>query len=124
MTEPRIHADVDPLGAARETHERGDQMYQCAVLLMVQDAVIVAMVGSTNNAQFIDQNQLLNDIGAAGWELITMSVTFVNEGEQSRDKFMSSGQNVAIKGRLLGYYIFRRVDHATAAPPPPPPPGA
>ena len=30
------------------------------------------------------------------------------EGSQSRDKFMSSGQNIAVKGTTVGYYLFRR----------------
>jgi hypothetical protein len=33
---------------------------------------------------------------------------FVHEGEQSGDKFMSSGQNVATKGRIEGLYLFKR----------------
>lgn len=38
------------------------------------------------------------------------SFAFVTEGEQSRDKFMSSGQNVAIKAKMMGYYLFRRCE--------------
>jgi hypothetical protein len=37
------------------------------------------------------------------------SFVFIQQGEQSRDKFMSSGQNVSIKGRVAGYYLFRRL---------------
>lgn len=36
------------------------------------------------------------------------SFVFVEQGQQSRDKFMSSGQNVAIKGQTVGFYLFRR----------------
>ena len=35
---------------------------------------------------------------------------FVTTGQQSRDKFLSSGQNVAIAGTVLGYYVFKRCD--------------
>ena len=35
---------------------------------------------------------------------------FVEQGQESRDKFMSSGQNVAIKGATVGYYLFRRCE--------------
>ena len=38
------------------------------------------------------------------------SFVFVEEGSQSRDKFLSSGQNVAVKGSTVGYYLFRRCD--------------
>jgi hypothetical protein len=41
------------------------------------------------------------------------SFVFVEQGQQSRDKFMSSGQNVAIKGSVVGYYLFRS-NHAHA----------
>jgi len=33
---------------------------------------------------------------------------FVEQGQQSRDKFLASGQNVAIKGTTVGYYLFSR----------------
>lgn len=38
------------------------------------------------------------------------SFVFVEKGQQSRDKFMSSGQNVAIKGETVGYYLFKRCE--------------
>ena len=38
------------------------------------------------------------------------SFVFVHEGSQSRDKFMSSGQNLAVKGTTVGYYLFRRCE--------------
>ena len=41
-------------------------------------------------------------------ELVNGSFVFVEEGQQSRDKFMSSGQNVAVKGTTFGYYLFKR----------------
>jgi hypothetical protein len=30
--------------------------------------------------------------------------------QQSRDKFLASGQNVATKGTTVGYYLFRRCE--------------
>jgi hypothetical protein len=42
------------------------------------------------------------------WELVNGSFVFVEQGQQSREKFLSSGQNVAIKGTTVGYYLFRR----------------
>jgi hypothetical protein len=35
---------------------------------------------------------------------------FVEQGQESRDKFMSSGQNDAIKGEVVGYYLVRRCE--------------
>jgi hypothetical protein len=31
-------------------------------------------------------------------------------GSESRDKFMASGQQVAVKGTVLGYYLFKRCE--------------
>ena len=85
---------------------------------MSQDAVIVKMVGSTTTKQTSDPVDVLNSVCREGWELITGSFVFVEEGQQSRDKFMSSGQNVAIKGSVIGYYLFKRCEanlvHSTA----------
>lgn len=38
------------------------------------------------------------------------SFVFVEQGQESRDKFMASGQNVAIKGEVVGYYLFKRCE--------------
>jgi hypothetical protein len=86
---------------------------------MKQSAEIVAMTGSYNTARANDPTAVLNAIAAEGWDLITASFVFIVQGEQSRDKFMSSGQNVAVKGSTVGYYVFRRaeqnrVDQSTA----------
>ena len=77
---------------------------------MKQKAEVVAMVGAFNSAKSTDSTSTLNDIVAEGWDLVTASFVFVVQGEESRDKFMSSGQNVAVKGETRGYYVFRRDD--------------
>ena len=108
-----------PVGQARTAFERGDHLYQYAHDVESQGAVIVSMVGSTINRSSSDPSEILNGVAREGWELVTGSFVFREQGQQSRDKFMSSGQNVAIKGTTVGYYLFRRAaarnDHATAA---------
>jgi hypothetical protein len=42
------------------------------------------------------------------WELVNGSFVFVETGQQSHDKFMSSGQQVAIAGTVMSYYLFKR----------------
>jgi hypothetical protein len=68
------------------------------------------MVGSTTNQRTSDPVWVLNSVCREGWELVNGSFVFVEQGQQSRDKFMSSGQNVAIKGEVVGYYLFKRCD--------------
>ena len=57
-----------------------------------------------------DPSDVLNSVAHEGWELVNGCFVFVEQGQQSRDKFMSSGQNVAIKGTTVGYYLFRRCE--------------
>jgi hypothetical protein len=97
-----------PQGQARLAFERGDHVFQYEVDVMNQKAIIVAMVGSTTSHKSVDPTWILNSVCREGWELVTGSFVFVEEGQQSRDKFMSSGQNVATKGKTVGYYLFTR----------------
>jgi hypothetical protein len=97
-----------PVGQAETAFGRGDDVFQYAHSVMSQEAVIVAMVGSNTTKKTTDPSEILNAVCRQGWELVNGSFVFVVEGEQSRDKFMSSGQNVAVKGQTVGYYLFRR----------------
>jgi hypothetical protein len=100
-----------PVGRACTAFERGDHLFQYAHDVESQDAVIVSMVGSTTNRSSSDPSEILNAVAREGWELVSGSFVFREQGQQSRDKFMSSGQNVAIKGTTVGYYLFRRAEH-------------
>lgn len=99
-----------PVGRARQSFERGDHVFQCAIDVMSQQAIIVAMVGSATAQSTSDPVVILNSVCREGWELVNGSFVFVEQGQQSRDKFMSSGQNVAIKGETVGYYLFKRCE--------------
>ncbi|MGI9157406.1 MAG: hypothetical protein ACR2FG_12365 [Marmoricola sp.] len=105
---------ASPVGQARTAYEQGDHLFQVDFEVMRQTAEIVAMMGSYNTKKANTPTAILNAIVAEGWELITGSFVFVVQGEQSRDKFMASGQNVAVKGATVGYYLFRRTDHNRA----------
>ena len=101
-----------PAGKARTSYERGDSVFQVSLDVMSQQAIIVAMVGGTTTKKTTDPVDVLNSICREGWELVNGSFVFVEQGQESRDKFMSSGQNVAIKGATVGYYLFRRCESA------------
>ncbi len=66
------------------------------------------MVGTTTTHKSSDPSEVLNAVAAEGWELVNGSFIFREQGQQSRDKFGSSGQNIATKGTTVGYYLFRR----------------
>lgn len=99
---------ASPVGQAHAAFERGDRVFQYSQSVSNQQAVVVAMVGASTTKTTSDPSQVLNAVCAEGWDLITGSFVFVEEGSQSRDKFMSSGQQVAVKGETVGYYLFRR----------------
>jgi hypothetical protein len=99
-----------PVGQARTAFGEGDDVFQASFDVMSQEAIIVAMVGSATKKKANDPTAILNAICREGWELVNGSFVFVEEGQQSRDKFMSSGQNVATKGSTVGYYLFKRCE--------------
>jgi hypothetical protein len=99
-----------PAGQARLAFDRGDHVFQYAIDVMSQQAIIVAMVGSASAQKTSDPVAILNSVCHEGWELVNGSFVFVEQGQQSRDKFMSSGQNVAIRGTTVGYYLFKRCE--------------
>jgi hypothetical protein len=108
---------ASPVGQARTAFEQGDRLFQVDFDVMEQSAEVVAMMGSFNTKKANTPTVVLNAIVSEGWDLITGSFVFVVQGEQSRDKFMSSGQNVAVKGATVGYSLFRRAEqNRTAAP--------
>ena len=97
-----------PAGRARLAFEAGDELFQFSIDVMNQKAIVVAMVGANTSKKATDPSAVLNSVSNEGWELVTGSFVFVEEGQESRDKFASSGQNVATKGTTVGYYLFRR----------------
>jgi len=101
---------ASPAGRARSAYEAGDHLFQFEMDVMNQQAIIVAMVGSNTAKTSSDPSVVINSIAHEGWDLVNASHVFVQMGQQSRDKFLASGQNVAISGATVGYYMFRRGD--------------
>src|SRR5439155_17295118 len=50
----------------------------------------------------------LNAVCNEGWDLVSGSFVFVETGQVSRNKALSSGQQVATSGTVVGYYLFKR----------------
>lgn len=101
---------ASPAGQARHAFNSGDQVFQYSLDVVNQQAIIVAMVGSSTSKKTADPSAVINSVCHEGWELVNGDFVFVMTGQQSRDKFMSSGQNVAVAGSVIGYYLFRRCE--------------
>jgi len=80
-----------PAGQARLAFEREDHAFQYSI-----DAMKTA-----------DPVATLNSVCNEGWELLSGSFVFVQQGQQSRDK-IGGGQNIATQGTTVGFYLFRR----------------
>jgi hypothetical protein len=57
-----------PAGHARVAFEGGDQVFQYAINVMNQEAIIVAMVGSKTKKRTSDPVDVLNSVCHEGWE--------------------------------------------------------
>ena len=101
---------ASPAGRARLAYRAGGQVFQYHIDVMNQTAIIVKMVGSATSSKTGDPTAILNSVCREGWEIVSADFPFVMTGQQSRDKFLSSGQNVAIGGTVLGFYVFKRCD--------------
>lgn len=99
---------ASPQGVARTAYQRGDLVLQTSFEIGSQHAVVAAMMGAFATQKTSDPNVILNAIAGEGWDLVNGSVVFVTTGQESRDKFMASGQQVAIAGTRVGYYLWRR----------------
>jgi hypothetical protein len=101
---------ASPIGRARAAYRAGDQLFQYSIDVMNQQAIVVAMVGARTTSKTADPTAVLNAVSREGWEIVSADFPFVMTGQQSRDKFLASGQDVAIAGTLLAYYVFKRCD--------------
>lgn len=99
-----------PAGEARLAFDRGDHVFQFAFNVAHQDPIIVAMIGSRTSTKTADPTAILNSVCHEGWRLLNGSFVFQELGSQSRDKFMSSGQNVAVHGNVVGFHLFERCE--------------
>jgi hypothetical protein len=92
---------------ARDSFARGDEVLQLAIPLNQQSGRVGPGGGDTSSRR-ADASNELNRVVREGWSLVTASVVFVPTTETSRDKFWLSGQQVAISGEVVGYYVFTR----------------
>jgi hypothetical protein len=112
-TRDRLRSDFfqSPAGLARAAYEREDRVFQYSLDVHSTQAVVVPMVGAyTAPKATSDPSEILNSVCREGWDLVNGSFVFLELGSESRDKFLASGQQVAVKGTIVGYYLFRRAE--------------
>jgi hypothetical protein len=97
-----------PQGMARTAFEQGSHVFQVSFDVRSTKANVVPMGGAFTTSTSNDVTAVLNEICCEGWDLLTASMVFLETGSESRDKFMASGQQIAVKGDVIGYYVFKR----------------
>ncbi|MBZ3903298.1 MULTISPECIES: hypothetical protein [Streptomyces] len=112
------------LERAREAYVRGDGWFETEIdqreagglnpyggtgLDLHRSAPVRSALGTDDpGSPPAPRSDLLSRIEDVGWRLHTAQYLYVQLGEESRDKWMSSGQRVAIKGKIVGMYLFGR----------------
>lgn len=96
-----------PAGQARAARAAGSRIFQLALPLSQTTGHTVAMMGAfatTTNRQHASELELVE---AEGWRLEHAGYVYRVTGSVSRDKLLSSGQQEAVHGEIVGIYIFR-----------------
>ncbi|GAA2494869.1 hypothetical protein [Terrabacter carboxydivorans] len=106
---------ASPIGQATTAKEQGQGFFE--IQLKVGSSQRDSTVWGGNNFALSKVNTqshagTLAGIEAVGWRLEHVGYVFLITGESSRDKFMSSGQQTAVSGELVGIYLFRNTDQA------------
>jgi len=98
-------------------YERGDRFFQWLGELQASRTSYLGVQprwgGTGAEDSHTTHNDLTGDLSsieAAGWRLESMSHFFMPTGETSRHKLVASGEQSTITGKVLGVYLFRRVE--------------
>src|SRR5581483_7327261 len=108
--------DGSPAGDARVAFESGAHVFQYEASVKAMHAVVRPIgfgsnaIGKETFASRFGRGPVatLNAVCDEGWELLNGSFVFVETGQVSRNRAMASGQQVAVSGSVVGYYLFRR----------------
>jgi hypothetical protein len=92
---------------AQEAFARGDEVLQLAIPLDQQSGQVGPDGGYTSSQNW-EVSSELNQVVNQGWSLLSAAVVFVPTSQVSRDKFVTSGQQLAVSGQVVGYYVFTR----------------
>lgn len=106
---------TSPTGAAHQAYERGDGYLELELDFRATGSSSVYTrnldgSGLLGGAVTSRGNDLLSQIEAEGWTLTHVDYVYVPISEDSRDIFLRSGQQTAIRGKIVGAYLFKRKD--------------
>lgn len=101
---------ASPLGRAEAAFAAGHRFFE--IQLDVGLTQGSATFGEVRGAEQRSDAHLgvLGQIEEAGWRLEHAGYVFVETGQESTDKFITTGQRIAVTGKTVGIYLFRRLE--------------
>jgi hypothetical protein len=101
-----------PVGQAMAAREQGQGFFE--MQLVVGESQRDSTIFGGNNTNWAREKKVthagtLAAVEAVGWKLEHVGYIFQVTSESSRDKFLASGQQIAVSGRTVGIYLFRAV---------------
>jgi len=102
-----------PAGQARAARAAGAKLFQISLPLSQTTGQTVAMMTAFATTTTTEHATTLDSIEAEGWRLEHAGYVYRITGSVSRDKFLSSGQQEAMHGEIVGIYLFRLADVAS-----------
>ena len=98
---------ASPVGLATTAKEQGNGFFELELEIGSSSRSVTFGSGDFGSHKKQDFTGLLSQIESVGWHLEHVGYYFMVTGESSRDKFLASGQNVAVNGKTMGVYLFR-----------------
>jgi hypothetical protein len=109
---------ASPQGQARKAYQEGRRWVQIVAPVsetrISTGGVVMGLTSAEAKLRTTDQTGVIESIEGEGWKLEHAGWVFQPTATASRDKLMSSGQTEQIAGKIMGIYLFRRLDQKPA----------
>jgi hypothetical protein len=104
---------ASPVGQATAAHEANQGFFEVQLVVgssQRDNTLWAANPNAPGPLQVHTHAGTLAAIEAIGWKLEHAGYVFMITGENSRDKFMATGERTAVSGQTIGIYLFRRTE--------------
>jgi len=106
-----------PVERARAARSAGARLFQVTMGVSETVGFVKELSGTVTSTRTAGHADVLEAIEAEGWRLEHVGYVYRVISTVSRDKFLSSGQQEAVTGEIVGVYLFRAVDGGIAGNP-------
>ena len=102
----------------KKANEKGSKVFQCFDCLASFNGTTIAMSHADSESAIFDYGEqtLVEVVEADGWALSDITPVFRPTTSESRDKFLSSGQQLGQGGEIIALLTFRRSAERQALP--------